>query len=221
MYSFTYIYVVSTTCEFVGVTVAGTDTSSMTMESAMSLLLSHPHAMERVQVEIDTNIGQGRLLEEQDLPNLKYLQNVINETLRLYPPVPLLVPHEAPDDCVVSGFDVPRGTMLVVNAWAIHRDPNLWENPTKFMPERFENWNGDQGVGLIPFGGGRRGCPGAGLANQLITLALASLIQSFEWETPSQKEVDMSEGLGLTMPRVKPLEALCTPRRKLLGAFTI
>ncbi|XP_050266029.1 cytochrome P450 81Q32-like isoform X1 [Quercus robur] len=189
--------------------VAGTDTSSTTLEWAMSLLLNHPTAMERVKAEIDANVGQGRLLDEQDLPKLHYLQNVISETLRLYPPVPLLVPHEASEDCVVGNFDVPQGAMLLVNAWAIHRDPKVWVNPTKFMPERFEGWNSDEGYKLIPFGAGRRGCPGAALANRVIGLTLGTLIQSFEWERIGEEEVDITEYLGLTMPKVKPLEAMC------------
>ncbi|TQE10723.1 hypothetical protein C1H46_003626 [Malus baccata] len=114
--------------------VAGTDTSSSSLDWSMALLLNHPEEMEKVRAEIDTNIGQERPLEEQDLPKLKYLQNVIHETHRLYPPVPLLVPHEASEDCVVGGYDVPRHTMLVINAWAIHRDPEIWEDPTKFKP---------------------------------------------------------------------------------------
>ena len=191
--------------------VAGIDTSSTTLEWAMSLLLNHPTAMERVRAEIDANVGQGRLLDEQDLPNLHYLQNVISETLRLYPPVPLLVPREASEDCVVGNYDVPQGAMLLVNAWAIHRDPKVWVNPTKFMPERFEGWSGD-GYRLIPFGAGRRGCPGVALANRVIGLALGTLIQSFEWERIGEEEVDMTEYLGLTMLKVKPLEAMCKVR---------
>ncbi|VVA12011.1 PREDICTED: cytochrome P450 [Prunus dulcis] len=164
-------------------------------------------------------VGQERLLEEQDLPKLTYLQNVINETLRLYPPTPLLVPHEASEDCVVRGFDVPRHTMLFINAWAIHRDPELWEDPTKFKPERFEGWSGEgsEGYKLIAFGAGRRGCPGAGLASRLVRLALGSLVQSFEWERIGEENVDMSEGLRLTMPRAKPLEAMCKPRPLMLA----
>nr|XP_011458843.1 PREDICTED: cytochrome P450 81D11-like [Fragaria vesca subsp. vesca] len=193
---------------------AGTETDSTTLEWAMSLLLNHPDQLDQVRAEIDIKIGQGRLLDEQDLPNLNHLQNVINETLRLYPPVPLLGIREASADCVVGGFDVPCGTMMVINAWAIHRDPELWHEPTQFKPERFEGWSGEgpQGYRLIPFGGGRRGCPGAGLANRLIALVLGSLIQAFEWERISEEKVDMSEGLGLTMPKIKPLEALCKPR---------
>ncbi|KAF3949081.1 hypothetical protein CMV_024997 [Castanea mollissima] len=191
--------------------VAGIDTSSTTLEWAMSLLLNHPTAMERVRAEIDANVGQGRLLDEQDLPKLHYLQNVISETLRLYPPVPLLVPREASKDCVVGNYDVPQGAMLLVNAWAIHRDPKVWVNPTKFMPERFEGWSGE-GYRLIPFGAGRRGCPGVVLANRVIGLALGTLIQSFEWERIGEEEVDMTEYLGITMRKVKPLEAMCKVR---------
>ncbi|KAL5559108.1 hypothetical protein UlMin_035319 [Ulmus minor] len=202
--------------------VAGTDTTSTTLEWAMSLLLNHPEAMKRVRAEIDRNVGHERFLEEQDLPKLNYLQNVIDETLRLYPPTPLLVPRETSDHCVVGGFDVPRGTMLLVNAWAIHRDPTVWEDPTQFKPERFQGWSNNgtvQGHMLIPFGAGRRGCPGVGLANRVIGLALGSLIQSFEWERVSEAKVDMSEGLGLTMPKVKPLESICRPRQIMLPHF--
>ncbi|KAM2544271.1 hypothetical protein TB1_015979 [Malus domestica] len=201
--------------------VAGTDTSSSSLDWSMALLLNHPEEMEKVRAEIDTNIGQERPLEEQDLPKLKYLQNVIHETHRLYPPVPLLVPHEASEDCVVGGYDVPRHTMLVINAWAIHRDPEIWEDPTKFKPERFEGWSGEgsQGYKLIPFGNGRRGCPGAGLGNRLVGLALGSLIQSFEWGRVGEEKVDMGEGLGLAMPRVEPLEAICKPRPIMLSSM--
>ncbi|CAN6682219.1 unnamed protein product [Malus baccata var. baccata] len=203
------------------VLVAGTDTTSTTLDWAMSLLLNHPEAMEKVRTEIDTNVGRERLLEEQDLPKLKYMENVINETHRLYPAVPLLVPHEASADCVVGGFDVPRHTIVVINAWAIHRDPEVWEDPDKFKPERFQGWSaeGAERYKLIPFGGGRRGCPGDVIANRLIGLTLGSLVQSFEWGRIGVEDVDMSEGLGMSMPRVKPLEAMCKPRPIMLSSM--
>ncbi|THG07529.1 isoflavone 2'-hydroxylase-like [Camellia sinensis] len=191
---------------------AGTETSSTTMEWAMSLLLNHPDVMKKVRAEIDAHVEQDRIINEQDLPKLNYLSNVINEALRLYAPVPLLLPHEASEDCTVGGYDVPRGTMLMVNALAIHRDPKLWENPTMFMPERFEGDGAEDGYRLIPFGSGRRGCPGASLAKKMVGLALGALIQSFEWERVDENEVDMAESSGITMPKLKPLEAMCKPR---------
>ncbi|GMP79606.1 hypothetical protein CsSME_00035085 [Camellia sinensis var. sinensis] len=192
--------------------IAGSETSSTTLEWAMSLLLNHPDAMTKVKEEIDAHVGRDRLIDEQDLPKLDYLSNAVNEALRLYAPVPLLLPHEASEDCTVRGYDVPQGTTLMVNALAIHRDPKLWENPTKFMPERFQAESAGDGYRLIPFGSGRRGCPGASLAKRMIGLALGALIQSFEWKTVNEEQVDMTESPGITMPKLKPLEAICKPR---------
>ncbi|KAI7978857.1 Cytochrome P450 81Q32 [Camellia lanceoleosa] len=191
--------------------IAGTETSSTAMEWAMSLLLNHPNAMTKVRAEIEAHVGQNHLLDEQDLPKLNYLCNVVKEALRLYSPAPILVPHEASEDCTVGGYDVPRGTMLMVNVLAIHRDPKLWENPTKFMPERFEEENSGDGYKLIPFGCGRRGCPGANLANRMVGLTVGALIQSFEWNRADEEEVDMTENFGFTMPKLKPLEVICRP----------
>ncbi|OIT27953.1 cytochrome p450 81d11 [Nicotiana attenuata] len=189
---------------------AGTETSSVTIEWAMSLLLNHPEVLEKAKAEIDDHVGKDRLVDETDLPKLKYLQNIISETLRLYP-APMLVPHESSDDCKVAGFHIPRGTMLLVNAWAIHRDPLLWEDPESFKPERFqgvqvESWK------LLPFGMGRRACPGSGLAQRVIGLALATLVQCFEWKRVSEEVVDLMEGKGLTMPKAEPLMARCEAR---------
>ncbi|GMP79614.1 hypothetical protein CsSME_00035091 [Camellia sinensis var. sinensis] len=191
--------------------IAGTETSSTAMEWAMSLLLNHPNAMTKVRAEIEAHVGQNHLLDEQDLPKLNYLCNVVKETLRLYSPAPILVPHAASEDCIVGGYDVPQGTMLMVNVLAIHRDPKLWENPTTFMPERFEEENSGDGYKLIPFGCGRRGCPGANLANRMVGLTLGALIQSFEWNRVDEEEVDMTENFGFSMPKLKPLEVICRP----------
>ncbi|KAJ8479296.1 hypothetical protein OPV22_023023 [Ensete ventricosum] len=202
---------------------AGTDTSAVTMEWAMSLLLIHPHVLRTARAELDAKIGQGRMAEEEeDILDLPYLNCIINETLRLYPAVPLLLPHESSQDCTVGGYDVPRGTMLLVNAWAIHRDPNTWDEPEEFKPERFqcEEAKEEAGLRMLPFGAGRRKCPGEGLAMRLIGLALATLIHCFEWEKLPGEEVDMTEGQGLSMPKAKPLEVLCTPRHTMLHALS-
>ncbi|EFH64768.1 hypothetical protein ARALYDRAFT_475755 [Arabidopsis lyrata subsp. lyrata] len=189
---------------------AGTNTSAVTLEWALASLLNHPEVLKKARDEIDNKIGLDGLLEESDVPNLPYLQNIVSEMLRLYPAGPLSVPHVASEDCKVGGYDMPRGTMLLVNVWAIHRDPKLWDDPTSFKPERFEK-EGETHK-LLAFGLGRRACPGSGLAQRLVSLSLGSLIQCFEWERIGEEEVDMTEGGGLTMPRTRPLVAICRAR---------
>ncbi|XP_040996840.1 cytochrome P450 81C13-like [Juglans microcarpa x Juglans regia] len=202
--------------------VAGTDTTSTTMEWAMSLLLNHPEELQKVKAEIDDQIGHERLLNESDLSKLPYLRCVINETLRLYPPAPLLIPHFSTEDCTVGGFRIPQETMLLVNTWALHRDPNLWEDPTKFKPERFETiMNGERDAfKFIPFGTGRRQCPGSGMAVRVVSLVLGSIIQSFEWERPDKEMVDMNPALGFIMSRAKPLEAVCSRRHSMTNILS-
>ena len=186
----------------------------MTLEWAMSNLLNHPHVLRKAKAELDSQVGQQQLVDELDLSKLNYLQSIISETLRLYPAAPLVVPHYSSNDCTIDGYDVPRDTILLVNAWAIHRDPKLWEDAESFKPERFQNGSesADHGYKLMPFGLGRRACPGIGLAQRVVGLTLGSLIQCFEWERVSEEKVDMAEGKGLTMPKALPLEAICKPR---------
>ncbi|XVF59341.1 hypothetical protein PTKIN_Ptkin07bG0267900 [Pterospermum kingtungense] len=189
---------------------AGTDTTAITLEWAMSNLLNNPHVLEKARAEIDKQVGRERLVEEADLSKLPYLQNIISETLRLYPAAPLLVPHLASDNCSIGGYDIPKETVLMVNAWAIQRDPQVWDDPTSFKPERFESKEiNDQTYKVMPFGLGRRACPGMGLAQHVLGLTLGSLIQCFEWKRVSEKKIDMTEGQGLSMPKVEPLEAMC------------
>ena len=193
---------------------AGTDTSAITIEWAMSNLLNHPEVLKKARVEIDSQIGQENLIDEPDVSKLHYLQSIIFETLRLYPAAPLLVPHTPSSDCTIGGYNVPRGAIVLVNAWAIHRDPELWDDPTSFKPERFENEEKLREFShkLMPFGLGRRACPGVSLAQRLVGLTLGSLIQCFEWDRVDGKEIDMIEGKGSTMPKVHPLEAMCKAR---------
>ncbi|XP_072952246.1 cytochrome P450 81Q32-like [Typha angustifolia] len=201
------------------VTFAGTETSSGTMEWALTLLLNHPESLEKAREEVDSRVGHERLVSDSDLPNLPYLHCVIKETLRLFPPGPLLLPHESSEDCTVQGFRVPRGTMLLVNVYAIQRDPEWWDDPTEFRPERFENEE-VEGFRNFPFGYGRRRCPGEVLAMRLMALALASLVQCFGWKRAGDELVDLAEGAGLTIPKAKPLEALCKPRKEMLSVLS-
>ncbi|XP_019155058.1 PREDICTED: cytochrome P450 81E8-like [Ipomoea nil] len=190
----------------------GTDTSAVAMEWGMALLLNHPRVLDKARAEIDDLVGQERAIEEEDLPKLKYLQNIILETLRLFPSAPLLVPHCSSDDCKIGGYDIPRGTMLLVNAWAIHRDPKLWDDPTSFKPERFDGGNEVESTKLLPFGMGRRSCPASGLAQRVMGLALGSLIQCFEWQRVGEEDVDLTQGNGFTAPKAEPLVAMCKAR---------
>uniref|UniRef100_K3ZDU0 Cytochrome P450 n=1 Tax=Setaria italica TaxID=4555 RepID=K3ZDU0_SETIT len=205
---------------------AGTDTPALTTEWAMALLLTNPEAMQKVRAELDANVGTARLVEESDMTNLPYLQCVVKETLRLCPVAPVIPAHEAMEDCTVGGFAVRRGTMILVNAWAIHRDPKLWDAPEEFRPERFLHADtvGAVTVQMLPFGLGRRRCPGEGLAMRLVSLTLAALVQCFEWGVGEGRSgVDMDEGVGLTMPMATPLSAVRRTRkfvRSMLSAST-
>ncbi|XP_058081382.1 cytochrome P450 81Q32-like [Magnolia sinica] len=188
---------------------ARTDTSALTTEWAMSLLLNHPDVLGKAKAELDMHVGP-HSLDESDLAKLPYLHCIINETLRLYPVAPLLLPHESSEESIIGGFNVPPGTMLWVNVWAIHRDPKVWMDPTNFKLERFQGIEGaKEGLKLIPFGYGRRACPSMGLDMRMMSLAMGTLIQCFEWEKRvGEEKVDMTEGPGLTMPQAQPLVSI-------------
>lgn len=199
--------------------VASMDTSSTVVEWALSELIRNPHIMKKVQKELEENVGMERSIEESDMANLKYLEMVIKETLRLHPVVPLLLPHEALEDCTVDGFYIPKKSRIMINAWAIGRDPNAWSNPEKFMPERFLGRNIDvmgKNFELIPFGSGRRSCPGLHLGFTAVKLLIAQLVHCFDWELPNgmvPSMLDMTEQFGLVMYRATPLMAI--PRYRL------
>ncbi|XP_058223369.1 cytochrome P450 81Q32-like [Rhododendron vialii] len=200
--------------------ITGSDTSAGTVEWALSLLLNNPDTLKKAYMEIKSRIGeQNRLLEESDLNELPYLHKIIKETLRMCPPTRLNAPRESSEECTVGGFRIPRGTMLLVNIWAIQNDSDLWPEPTKFKPERWGERD-DDGFSFIPFGFGRRRCPGEGLAMRVIGLVLGSLIQCFEWERDGEEMVDMTEGSGLTAPKAQPLVAKCRPRRAMVNLLS-
>ena len=198
--------------------VAGTETTSSTMELAISELLRNPRVMKKVQIEV-TEIAQGRsMIAEEDLEKLHYLKAVVKETLRLNPPAPLLPPREATQDVKLMGYDSPAGTQVLVNAWAIGRDPDSWEEPTKFKPERFltnpMNYKG-QHFEWIPFGAGRRECPGIQFSVAIIELALANIVYKFDLELPNgvkDDEPDMSEAYRVVIRGNSPLMIIPKPR---------
>nr|BAJ95873.1 predicted protein [Hordeum vulgare subsp. vulgare] len=192
----------------------GTETTSTTTEWAMALLLNHPAVLKKAQEEIDAHLSgePSRLLDKTDLPHLPYLHCIISETMRLCPAAPLLLPHEAAADCQLHGYDVAAGTIVLVNAYAIHRDPAAWgPAPEEFRPERFEDGVAE-GKLMMPFGMGRRKCPGESLAMRTMGLVLGTLIQCFDWARIGDEDVDMASSSGTVMLKAVALEALCTPR---------
>nr|GEW01751.1 cytochrome P450 81E8-like [Tanacetum cinerariifolium] len=176
----------------------GTEAPCLAVEWAMSLLLNNPTAMEKIKKEIDTHVSSERLLQENDLDKLIYLQNVVSESLRLYPTLTMLLPHEASENMKVRGYSVPRGTILLVNLWAIHRDPAMWDKPNEFIPERFDEKRDDK-YKMLPFGVGRRACPATNFGYRMLGLVLGTLIHAFEWEKIGDKEVDMTASYDTTI----------------------
>ncbi|XP_078165938.1 cytochrome P450 81Q32-like [Carex rostrata] len=199
---------------------AGIDTIFNTTEWAITLLLNNPDVLKKASAEIDTHVGTKRLVEESDMPNLPYLHCIINEVLRLYPGGPLLVPHQSRENVSIGGYEIPQGTMLLVNAYHIHRDPSLWDEPTKFMPERFESGNAEAKKMMIPFGMGRRRCPGEDLAIREVGLILGTFIQCFDWQRIGDELIDTSEDSGLTLPKAVPLEAMYRPRQIMMDVLS-
>ncbi|KAL0432858.1 UNVERIFIED_CONTAM: cytochrome [Sesamum latifolium] len=167
--------------------IAGTDTSIASIIWTMTALMKAPDVMKKVQTEIRELIGIKCKVDEVDIQNLSYMRAVINETMRLYPPTPLLLPRETIDKCILDGYEIQPKTIVYVNAWAVARDPEYWEDPHAFLPDRFLNSGADikgNDFRVLPFGSGRRICPGMymGLAN--VELAVANLLYFFDWELP-------------------------------------
>ncbi|XP_043717882.1 cytochrome P450 82C3-like [Telopea speciosissima] len=183
---------------------------------SLSLLLNNRHVLKKAQEELDMHIGKDRKVDESDIIKLEYLQAIVKETLRLYLAAPLTA-HEAMEECTIAGYRVSAGTRIVTNLWKIHQDPRIWFDPYEFRPKRFLtshigiDFRG-QNFELIPFGSGRRMCPGVSFATQVVHLILARLLQGFELGTPSDEPVDMTESSGLTNLKATPLEVLLMPR---------
>lgn len=198
--------------------VAGTDTSSATVEWAMAELLRKPEKMAKAREEIDRVIGNttssSARVSESDIPNLPYLQGIVKETFRLHPAAPLLVPHKSNADTEINGYTVPKNAQVLINAWASGRDAETWSDPETFCPERFAESEIDargQHFELIPFGAGRRICPGLPLAYRMVHLLLATLLHGFDWKLGDGKkpeDIDMEEKFGLSVQKAIPLIAI-------------
>lgn len=193
------------------------DTTAGTMTWALSLLLNNHGILNKVVHELDTHIGTEKMVKVSDLKKLEYLQSIIKETLRLYPVGPLSLPHESMQDCTVGGYHVPSGTRLLTNISKLQRDPLLYSNPLEFCPERFLTTHKDidvkgQHFELIPFGAGRRMCPGLSFGLQIMQLTLATLLHGFDIVIHDAKPTDMLEQIGLTNIKASPLQVILTPR---------
>ncbi|KAL6216081.1 hypothetical protein ACLB2K_009308 [Fragaria x ananassa] len=207
--------VVKATC--VSLITGGTDTTTVTLTWTLSLLLNNPQALKKIHEELDNHVGKERLVNESDINNLEYLRASVKEALRLCPAGPLSGLREVTEDCTVGGYHVPRGTWLMVNLSKVHTDPRVWSDPMEFKPERFLTTHKGTDVKgqhfeLIPFGSGRRACPGITLGLQMTLLSLAGFLQGFEVSTPGNEPVDMTGSVGLTNMKSTPLQVLVKPR---------
>jgi cytochrome P450 len=172
--------------------------------------------MEKVKKELDIQVGKERCVNELDISKLVYLQAIVKETLRLYPAAPLSGPREFSENCTLGNFQVKKGTRLITNLWKIHTDPNVWPDPLEFNPERFLTTHKDvdfrgNHFELLPFGSGRRMCPGISFGLQMLHFSLASFLHSFDILNPTPGLIDMSEKFGITNTKATPLEILVKP----------
>ncbi|KAM5571877.1 cytochrome P450 736A117 [Rosa sericea] len=197
---------------------AGTDTTYTVLEWAMSELLRHPMVMNKLQKEIRGIVRDKKDMTEDDLTGMHYLKAVIKETLRLHPPVPLLVPRLSTHEVKINGYSIKANTRVLVNACHIGRDPESYSNPEEFEPERFLIHNDIDYKGndfqLIPFGAGRRICPGIQFATAVNEIALANILHKCNWELPNGakgEDLDMTESTGITIHRKYPLKVVAVP----------
>ncbi|KAK1382438.1 trimethyltridecatetraene synthase-like [Heracleum sosnowskyi] len=196
----------------------GIESAATSLEWGLSEMLKNPKIFETATEELDRVIGQERWVEEKDIQNLPYIEAISKEIFRVHPVAPLLAPHMAMEDCKISDYDILKGTIVLINTWTIERDPNIWPDPYEFRPERFMGVDIDvtgRDFRILPFGSGRRRCPGYSLGLKLIQLNLANILHGFSWKLPENmkaEELNMEETYGLSVPRKVPLVAVAEPR---------
>lgn len=196
---------------------AGTDTSYTVMEWIMSEFIRHPELLQRAKTEV-TSVSNGKtFVPEEDLNQMPFLKAMIKESLRIHPPAPLLFPHKTTEDVLLHGYHIPKNTRVLINVWSLARDPNWWKSPGEFMPDRFMDSAVDykgQHYQFLPFGSGRRICPGMQFAMASVEVAVANLLYLFDWELPEgEQALDMAEHPGITIRRAKKLELVAKPCR--------
>lgn len=213
------MYDLSFMCVYQDLFIAGTDTSASTLEWAMTELLRNPEHIVKAQLELDRVYGKNGFVRESEFSKLPYIHAIVKETYRLHPATSFLIPRKTEKDVDLCGYFVPKDTQIWVNVWAIGRIPSIWPNPLSFSPERFLEREIDvkgRDFELIPFGAGRRICPGMPLAYRMVHLMLASLLYSFNWKFSdgiSLEDKDMlEEKFGITLQKAQPLQAIPFPR---------
>ncbi|KAI3757391.1 hypothetical protein L6452_04928 [Arctium lappa] len=192
---------------------AGTETTSATTEWLMVELLRNQKLMQKARNEVTKNINSD-VVKESDLVHLPFLEACYKETLRLHPAGPLLLPHRAIEPCEMMGYTIPKDSQIMVNVWAINRDPKVWDDPLSFKPERFVgsklSYKGND-FEFLPFGSGRRMCPGEAMASKIVLLTVASLILNFDWVLPNDvnpNDIDMEEEMDIAMHKKEPLHVI-------------
>lgn len=199
------------------IVIGGTGTTSTAFEWAMAELMLHPKGMKKAQEELIEVVGANNFVEEYHIYKLPYLEAVVKESLRLHPSAPLLLPRCPAQACTVGGYIIPKGAKVFLNAWAIHRDPQFWDNPNEFKPERFLSdakkldYSGNN-FHYIPFGSGRRMCAGLRLGERMLMHVLATFLHMFHWEVPDGEKPDTDEKFGIVLEKSTPLIVVPTPR---------
>ncbi|XP_042018661.1 ferruginol synthase-like [Salvia splendens] len=192
--------------------VGGIDSNSNMVEWIMTELLFNLDKLERLKREIKSAVGENGKIQEADIASLPYLQAVIKETFRYHPPGPLAVTRMSEADQEVNGYMIPKGTQIVVNTWSMAKDPSIWTYPESFEPERFLDNKLDfkgQHFQLIPFGAGRRICPGIPLATRILQMTTAVLVHNFDWKLQKDKDhPDHKEAMfRINLSKATPLRA--------------
>ncbi|CAN1751973.1 Corytuberine synthase [Linum perenne] len=203
---------------FLELLTAGTDTTATTIEWVMAELLKNKEVMTRVREELTREIGMTSPITESNTSQLPFLNACIKETLRLHPPAPFLIPHRAQETCNVMNYTIPKNSQIIINVWAISRDPSVWVDPLSFKTERFldgstrADFKG-RDFEFLPFGSGRRMCPGLPVVVRQLPLILASLVRGFDWSLPVGQDLDMREKFGLTLHKDQPLVLVVDKQR--------